>query len=161
MGCFFIFASSNSPKMSQKPIKCFRCVDDKNLMLKNGKTRSGKQRYLCKICKATRVENYTYCAYQSNIDQQIMLLTKEGLGIRSTARVLQISTTTLLKRILLVAKSIKQPMIPIGKEYEVDELCTFIGKKSMRVWLVCALERKSRKIVSFNIGRRTSHTLKK
>lgn len=83
------------------------------------------------------------------------------MGIRSTARVLQISTTTLLKRILLVAKSIKQPMIPMGKEYEVDELCTYIGDKNRRVWLVCALERKSRKIVSFNIGRRTSQTLKK
>jgi insertion element IS1 protein InsB len=91
-------------------------------MVKNRKTRSGKQRYLCKICKATRVENYTYFAYQSNIDQQIIILTQEGLGLRSTARVLQISTTTLLKRILLIAKSIKQPMIPMSKEYKVDEL---------------------------------------
>lgn len=147
--------------MSQKPVKCFRCVDEKILMVKNGKTLSGKQRYLCKICKATRVENYTYCAYQSNIDQQIILLTKEGLGIRSTARVLQISTTTLLKRILLIAKNIKQPMIPIGKEYEVDELCTYVGDKGRRIWLVCALERKNRNIVSFNIGRRTAKTLKK
>ncbi|PWJ89271.1 hypothetical protein BC749_12418 [Flavobacterium araucananum] len=29
-----------------------------------------------------------------------MQLTKEGLGIRSTARILKISTTTLLKRIV-------------------------------------------------------------
>lgn len=147
--------------MSQKVVKCFRCVDERNLMVKNGKTRSGKQRYLCKICKSTRVENYTYFAYRSNIDQQIIILTKEGLGIRSTARVLQISTTTLLKRILLIAKSIKQPMIPMGKEYEVDELCTYVGKKGRRIWLVCALERKNRNIVSFNIGRRTAQTLKK
>lgn len=147
--------------MSQESIKCLRCVDERNLMVKNGKTQSGKQRYLCKICKATRVANYTYNAYQINIDQQIVLLTKEGLGIRSTARVLQISTTTLLKRILLIANSIKQPMIPMGKECEVDELCTYLGNKNRRIWLVCALERQSRNIVSFNIGRRTNSTLKK
>lgn len=131
--------------MSQKLIQCFRCVDERNLMVRNGKILSGKKRYLCKICKATRVESYTYSAYQTNIDRQIIILTKEGLGIRSTARVLQISTATLLKRILLIGKSIKQPMIPMGKEYEVDELCTYVGDKSRRVWLVCALERKSRK----------------
>ncbi len=147
--------------MSQKAVKCFRCVDERNLMVKNGKARSGKQRYLCKICKATRVESYTYSAYQTNIDQQIIILTKEGLGIRSTARVLQISTTTLLRRILLIAKSIKHPIIPMGKEYEVDELCTYVGDKGRRIWLVCALERKNRHIVSFNIGRRTVQTLKK
>lgn len=130
-------------------------------MVKNGKTRAGKQRYLCKRCKTTRVENYTYCAYQNNLHQQIIILTKEGLGIRSRARVLQISTTPLLKKILLIAKSIKQPMIQIGKEYEVDELCTYVGHKSRRVWLVCALDRRSHTIVSFNIGRRTNQTLKK
>ncbi|MBB4807601.1 IS1 family transposase [Chryseobacterium defluvii] len=88
-------------------------------------------------------------------------MTREGLGIRSTARVLQISTTTLLKRILLIAKNIKQPIIPMGKEYEVDELCTYVGDKNRRTWLVCALERQSRNIVNFNVGTRTNQTLRK
>ena len=35
-GCFSIFASSKLPKMSQKMIKCFKCVDERNLMVKNG-----------------------------------------------------------------------------------------------------------------------------
>lgn len=52
-------------------------------------------------------------------------------------------------------------MTPTGKKYEVDELCIYVCDKSRRVWLVCALERKSRNIVSFNIGRRTGQTLKK
>ena len=53
-------------------------------------------------------------------DQLIIQLTKEGLGIRSTARVLGISTTTLLKRIIAIANSIPQPIISKGKTYEVD-----------------------------------------
>jgi len=88
-------------------------------------------------------------------------LTKEGLGIRSIARVLQISPITLLKRILSIAKKIKSPLIVMGKEYEVDELCTYVGNKNKKIWLVCALERQTRDIVRFNIGKRTNHTLKR
>jgi len=44
-------------------------------------------------------------AYQPNLNEQIVILTKEGLGIRSTARVLRISTTTLLKK-MFIAKNI-------------------------------------------------------
>lgn len=49
----------------------------------------------------------------------------------------------------------------MGKEYEVDELCTYVGDKNRRTWLVCALERQSRNIVNFNVGTRTNQTLRK
>jgi len=96
-----------------------------------------------------------------SINQQIILFTKEGLGIRSTARVLRISVTTLLKRIVSIAANIKQPSIAMGKTYEVDEMRTYIGKKSRLRWIVYALERESKTVVSFNVGRRTNKTLKR
>src|SRR5690554_1704855 len=145
--------------MPKKSFKCSKCVDEINLMIKNGKTISGKQRYICKTCKSTRVENYSYNAYSFNINQQIISLTKEGLGIRSTARFLQISTTILLKRILLIAKDIKPPAIPTKKEYEVDEIRTFLKKKNKLIWIVYALEKESKKVVSFFVGARTNKTL--
>lgn len=37
---------------------------------------------------------------RKKLNQEIIQLTKEGLGIRSTARVLKISASTLLKRII-------------------------------------------------------------
>lgn len=73
-------------------------------------------------------------------DSKITQLTKEGLGIRSTARVLGISVTTLLKRILQIASKIKQPPIAVGRTYEVDEMRIFIGKKSCLRWLAYALD---------------------
>lgn len=146
--------------MASIAITCINCVDGINSMIKNGKTSYGKQRFICKTCKKSRVENYKSNAYQPDLNQQIISLTKEGLGIRSTARVLKISTTTLLKRIVSIAKNIKLPMISLGKEYEVDELCTYIGNKEKRIWIVCALERINKQIISFNIGRRTNQTLK-
>ena len=146
--------------MASITIKCINCVDEENTMVKNGKTSYGKQRFICKKCKKSRVENYTYNALQPDLNRQIIILIKEGLGIRSTARVLKISTITLLKRIISISQKIKSPMISLGKEYEVDELCTFIGSKEKRIWIVCALERISKQIISFNIGRRTNQTLK-
>ena len=128
-------------------------------IIKSGKTSTGKQRYSCKHCHKRFITNYTYNAYRTDTNCKIIQFTKEGLGIRSTARVLAISATTLLKRILLIASKIEQPPITKGKTYEVDEMRIFIGKKSRLRWLVYALDRKSKEVVAFNIGRRTNRTL--
>lgn len=138
---------------------CCRCVGEIRCMIKYGKTKSGNQRYICKRCKKTRVENYVYQAYKPGIDQNIIQFTKEGLGIRSTSRILKISTTTLLKRIVLIAKNICQPIISKGKNYEVDEICTYVRHKQNSIWLVYALEKDSKKVVGFNVGKRTNKTL--
>ena len=102
---------------------CYRCVGDIRKMIKYGKTKSGNQRYICRSCGKTRVENYAYLAYKEDIDQNIIQLNKESLGIRSTARILKISATTLLKRIVSIAGSIIKPIISKSKTYEIDELC--------------------------------------
>ena len=94
-------------------LECPLCNSDN--FIKAGYTKQKKQRYQCKECGKKFVFNYTYQAYNPNINQQIIILTKEGLGIRSTARVLQISTTTLLKRIITIAQNIPQPVISKGK----------------------------------------------
>ena len=139
--------------------RCFRCVGDSPNMIKYGKTKSDNQRYICRVCRKTRVDNYAYHAYKLDINQNIIQLTKEGLGIRSTARVLKISTTTLLKRIVSIARDISKPVISRGKTYEVDELCTYIRHKKNYIWLVYALEKNSGNVVSFNVGKRTNKTL--
>lgn len=145
--------------MGSNQTKCYRCVGDIRNMIKYGKTKSGNQRYICRACGKTRVENYTYLAYKGDINQNIIQLTKEGLGIRSTARILNISTTTLLKRIVSIARSISKPIISKGKTYEVDELCTYIRHKKNYISLVYALEKNSKTVVSFNVGKRTNKTL--
>jgi insertion element IS1 protein InsB len=139
--------------------KCPKCSSIQTV--KNGKTRKGKQRFRCKSYYKTFITDYSYNAYDPTTNQQIILFTKEGLGIRSTARVLRISVTTLLKRIITIAEGIQQPAIAMGKSYEVDEMRTYIGKKSRLRWIVYALDRETRQVVSFNVGRRTNKTLKR
>ncbi len=82
-----------------------------NKIVKNGTTINKKQQYKCKECKKYFIIQYSYHAYNNNINEFIIKLTKEGLGIRSTARVLKISTTTVLKRIIVIARVIKKPLI--------------------------------------------------
>lgn len=145
--------------MALNSTRCYRCVGEIKNMIKYGKTKSGIQRYICKLCKKTRVENYTYQAYKSDINGSIIQFTKEGLGVRRTARILKISATTLLKRIVSIARNINQPIISKGKTYEVDEMCTYVRHKRNFIWLVYALEKNSRNVVSFNVGKRTNKTL--
>jgi insertion element IS1 protein InsB len=137
-------------------MRCKFCSGD---CIKNGFQCNGSQRYRCKTCRKRQQLSYCYTACKADINQQIIMLTKEGLGVRSTARVLQISTTTLLKRILAIARQIRQPIISKGKIYEVDEMRTFIGRKDKPAWIVYALERNTKKVVGFSVGPRTNKTL--
>jgi len=137
-------------------IKCNFC---NGKCIKKGFQSNGNQRYKCCVCQKRQQIDYRYNAYKRDINQEIVLFTKEGLGIRSTARILNISTTTLLKRIVFIVRSISKPIISKGKTYEVDELCTYIRHKKNYIWLVYALEKNSKTVVSFNVGKRTNKTL--
>lgn len=95
---------------------CTKCVDGINTcvysagkLVRNEFSRSRKQRYKCKDSNKTIVENYTYKACFGNVNKQIVILLTEGVGIRSIARVLQISATTLLKRIIAISDRISLP----------------------------------------------------
>lgn len=126
---------------------------------KDGHQANGIQRYECKHCHRKQQEEYSYNAYSPELDEKIILYTKEGTGIRSTARILYISPTTLLKRIILIGKRITHPPIVKHRVYEVDEIKSFIKRKQNHIWIAYALDRKSKQVVSFNIGARTNATL--
>ncbi len=153
--------------MLQKEHKCIKrvggnleCKLCKGLCIKWGKSNSGKERYKCKNCGKGCIENYNNQSY--NIpDKSITSLLKEGCGIRSMARLLQISCTTVLKRILCIAKAIEKPIISFNKSYEVDELCTYCKCKTKLLWVVYALQKDTKQVVEFAVGSRTKATLQK
>lgn len=128
-------------------------------IIKNGTTRTGKQQYFCKNCNKRFIGYYSYNAYRKTINSNIIQLTKEGVGIRSTARILKISTTTLLKRIISIASKIFQSENYIQQHYELDEMRIFIRKKTNPQWLVYAINKKTKTIAGFYIGKRTNRTL--
>ena len=147
---------------------CIKKVDEHNFpychtttVVKNGKTKTRTQRYLCNHCNKSFRREYKNKAFTHNINVHTITFIREGLGIRSIARILSISTTTVLKRIQRIAAEIKKPRIPMGKSYEVDEIRTYVGKKDRLYWIVYALERASKKVMDFAVGSRTNQTLGK
>lgn len=73
-------------------LKCNFCNGN---CIKNGIQSNGIQRYKCCVCKKRQQSNYGYNAYKRNLNEEIILFTKEGLVIKSTARILKISTNYL------------------------------------------------------------------
>lgn len=148
--------------------KCIRVSDSKicphcysQKIVKNGKTGTGKQQYVCRCCGKRALDYYTYKAYRSLTNEVIIRLTKEGCGIRSISRLLKIGVNTVLRRIKAIALKITKPNICFGKEYELDELCTYVKNKSRKCWIAYAIRKDTRQVVDFSIGGRTNNTLRK
>ncbi len=123
--------------------------------------RKKTQRYLCKECKRYFQENYTYRAYAVNLDVLIKQLLKEGCGIRSISRILNISCGTVLSRMLKISAQIKPPdFSKPGCTFEIDELWSFTGSKKRIAWITYALERNSGQIIAFFVGSKSKENIK-
>lgn len=145
--------------IKRRPVR--HVVSRRGLVASEEEDTSSKiqQRYLCKACHKTFIKTYHNQAYRPQTNQNIVSLIKESCGIRSISRLLQVSTTTLLKRILDIATNITKPIISKGGHFEVDEMRSYIKKKSRMIWIVYAMERNTKTVVSFNVGARTNRTL--
>lgn len=139
-------------------MNCKKC---ETKSVKNGIVKSnGKQRFLCKKCRYSFISSYTRKSYERGCDEKIIRLLREGCGTLGIGRILLISPKTVTSKILKIADSIQQPPIVFGREYEVDELITYVGCKDRRVCVVYALDRKTKNVVSFAVGRRNKTTLR-
>jgi IS1 family transposase len=74
---------------------------------------------------------------------------------------MRISLATVIRRIRQMGKAINNLIhyCP-GDDYEIDELRTYVCKKSNPVWIAFALNRRTKQVVAFRIGRRTKRHLK-
>lgn len=140
-------------------IQCRKC--DSKSVVKNGFQGNGNQRFTCKSCGFSQQEVYSNSSYLIS-DNQIIALTKEGCGIRSTSRILGITPNTVIRRILKIAKGLnrKKPLIS-GGSYQVDELFTFIRNKNKRVCVAYSFEPKTGKVIDVVVGSRNKTNLRK
>ena len=86
--------------MVRIPVRCPYCDHDQ--VVKRGKTENDKQRYLCRqpSCSAkTFILDYTYHGYLPEVKNRIVDMALNGSGIRDTARVLEISPTTVISEL--------------------------------------------------------------
>ncbi len=127
--------------------------------IKNGFQTNGTQRYFCKSCKISQQKIYSYNAYKKDTNTSIISLIINSCGIIDISRVLSISKTTVLKRMLSFASQISKPKITeYNQVYEIDEMhVKFPG--TTKYYLMYAINRKTKQIIDFFIGRRTKENL--
>ena len=136
------------------------CPNCDGISVKNGK-QNERQRYICKQCQKSFQLKYTYKAYSSETNDLIKILLKEGCGIRSISRIINISAKTVLSRMLKISKEIKPPYFQkLGCKFEVDELWSFIGNKDNVTWITYAIEQQTKTVIDFIVGRKTSENIK-
>lgn len=141
---------------------CSRGVDGKqkrcecgHFLILNGKTNYGKQRFLCRTCNTTKVADPKRVTYGNRFNNQIIQLTREGLGIRSTARVLGIAPSTVIRKILVIADGIVPPCILNGLRIQVDEVHTFIQNKNREIYIIYSWSQELKMALSLTVGTRS------
>lgn len=129
-------------------IQCPKC---KGIPVKNG-FQNKKQRYKCKSCNNRFQLDYSYKAYYPRTNSLLVGLLKEGCGVRSISRIINISTKTVLSRMLKISDQIKVPNLnKLGCKFEVDEMFIKIANSNSQNWLAYAIERKTKQVIDFVI----------
>ena len=82
------------------PVLCPHCQSDN--VFKHGFSAEGKQRYRCEnsdCLRRTFILNHSHPGRTKEVKQKIVEMSHNGSGIRDTARVLKVSTTTVIKEL--------------------------------------------------------------
>jgi len=123
---------------------CPYCAAD---CIRYGKSNTGTSRFRCKSCKRTHVSHYVYRACHPSLPENVSGYLKDGCGIRGISRLLSISASIVLRIILRIANRIRKPLVPIGKEYELDELRTYIKTMRQPFWVAYAIRKDTGAVV--------------
>jgi hypothetical protein len=113
------------------------CPHCSNRSVKNGK-HNAKQRFLCSTCSKTFYTQYSYKAYHPQTNYYISSYIKESCGIRSIARLLKISTTTIFAN--------DTSILNITFINEIDTQQTDARKANLQSLLNCNGEIKKRQV---------------
>jgi insertion element IS1 protein InsB len=151
-------------------VRCPYCQSDQ--IVKRGKTRRGTQRYLCHNTACTPQSfllEYRYQGRVPEVKQQIIDMSLNASGIRDTARVLCISTGTVLRALrkkeaalasvntaLLRTVDPDEILVDIEQagEAEMDEMWSFVGNKGNPRWLWHAIDHHTGTVLAYVFGRR-------
>jgi insertion element IS1 protein InsB len=103
--------------------------------------------------------NRTITAAQEKL---LVQLNNEGMSISSMSRLLQITKSSVQRKILALSKTVTTiTQVAPFQEYETDELRTYIGNKKNECWIIYAIEKTTRKVIDYTVGRRNTVNISK
>ena len=133
--------------------------------MKNGKTPTGLQRYICRNCNRSFQLDFIHNANKPGIHERVVDMAMNGSDVRDTGRVLGISPTTVSSH----SKKLTPPQVtslPFDREElvlicQMDEQWSYVANKKNQRWLFYAWKPRYQKVIAHVFGRRTKKTLRK
>ncbi len=151
-------------------VRCLHCNSDR--VVKRGITARGTQRYLCQNRECVTdsfLLDYRNRGCLLEVKQLIIDMSLNASGVRDTARSLHISTDTVLSELkkkgpalesvntaLLHTLNPDEVTVDIERagEAEMDEMWSFVRRKTNPRWLWHAIDHQTGKVLAYVFGRR-------
>jgi transposase-like protein len=110
-------------------MKCPHCGQSQQ-QHKNGKTKSGSQRYRCYACQHSYTPQKKAQGYGAAIRRRVIQQYVDGGNLRRIGRQLGLSHPTVANWVKAYAEQLPEAPVPQEvKSAELDELFTFIGEE--------------------------------
>ena len=143
---------------------CHQC-DSENIE-KNGTDSKGSQKYHCLDCNAYGTLNSQGRNYPQFFRELILRAYRERASMRGIERIFGIARQTLarwLKEEAAKLPDLAETLVPPQENdvLELDELWSFVLKKSKKRWIWIALCRRTRQVVAYYIGDRSERSCRK
>ena len=140
--------------------KCVRCesID----LVKNGHDYKGAQKYHCKNCgRYGTLQAQT--GYSTRVREQVKGAVLERVSLRGIERIFGLSRRTVsrwLVQWIREVPAVEATLLPAEAEdvLELDELWSFVAKKTEERWLWLALCRRTRQVVAYWLGDRSENS---
>lgn len=139
---------------------CPKC--DSTNIVKNGHDYKGAQKYHCKDCDAYGTLDTKKATAEAQREQALNAYF-ERASMRGVKRIFSISRYYLAQWLLEAADSLPKLSDTLvkwhpGDVLELDELWSFVLKKSQKCWVWLALCRRTHQIVAYTVGDRSEET---
>jgi len=138
-------------------MKCCHCTSAS--VVKNGRSRHGHQRWLCRDCQRTCGEqDHRRIAPEKRTAALDHYL--EGVGLRATERLVGVSHNSVMNWVCeeVAGKALAQVPASAVEWVEADELWTYVGKRNEARWLWWAIDRSSKRVCGWALGDRSTQT---
>jgi insertion element IS1 protein InsB len=135
---------------------CPKC--NSSNVIKNGSIFSGKKKFMCNDCNRQFVDSPSNKIIKDEEWDIVDRLLLERMPISAISRVMNISRGWLHEYIKIKRESVSNTSFQMSTKekicIEADELWSFVGRKENEAWVWLAIERKTRLIVGFFVGKR-------
>ena len=136
-------------------MECPRC---QSLNTRKDGHQNGKQRWECKDCGRIFRDSYSTKGYHPQIKQFCLTMYLNGMGFRAIERVTGIAHTTIMNWVKESGQELPEDESEEPEFAELDELQTYIGRKTDKIWIWTAINHLAPGIIAMEIGDRSGQT---